>query len=145
MTIDRFLNIAQILKIDGLLSSGEDNDDQYLSNKSETKQEQTQTYIKSNDDKYDEDSSVNFKAISLNDSSSVDEIEQKVTEHLRKNENGDYTCNLCGKTGGKNIRNMKNHIETHMEGISFSCSICGKQFRSRNSMNNHKTVFHRNK
>ena len=143
--IDRFLNIAQILKIDGLLSSGEDNDDQYLSNKSETKQEQTQTYIKSNDDKYDEDSSVNFKAISLNDSSSVDEIEQKVTEHLRKNENGDYTCNLCGKTGGKNIRNMKNHIETHMEGIYFSCSICGKQFRSRNSMNNHKTVFHRNK
>ena len=29
---------------------------------------------------------------------------------------------------------MKNHIETHMEGISFSCSICERQFRSRNSI-----------
>ena len=143
--IDRFLNIAQILKIDGLLSSGRDNEDQYLSYQSEAKQEPTQTYKKSNEDIYDGDSSVISKTISLNASSSVDEIEQKVTEHLGKNENGDYTCNLCGKIGGKIITNMKNHIETHLEGISFPCSICERQLRSRNSMNNHKTVFHRNK
>ena len=32
------------------------------------------------------------------DNSSVAEIEQKVTENVGKNENGDYTCNICGKT-----------------------------------------------
>ena len=71
-------------------------------------------------------------------------MEQKVTEYLGRNENGDYVCKFCGKDGVKHIRNMKNHIETHLEGISFPCSICGKQFRSRNSLNSHKCFRLRN-
>ena len=147
--IDKFLNIAQRLQIDGLLSPNTESNEKNMLNQSietKLKHEPSHIFEKSNEVFYDKISDDNSKyMISVNDSSSLDEIEQKVTENLGKNNNGDYTCNLCGKIGGKNIRNMKNHIETHLEGISFSCSKCGKQFRSRNSMNSHKTQSHKNK
>ena len=148
--IDKFLDIAQRLKLDGLLASDKENEekhDLYLpkqSMKTESKLETNQTLGKSSGVIDYGDSVVTERyAVSLNGSSSVDEIEQKVTEYLGKNESGDYICNLCGKVGGKNNRHMKNHIETHLDGISFSCNICGKQFRSRNSLNCHKTVYHK--
>merc|ERR1712098_450854 len=148
--IDKFLDIAQRLKIDGLLSSDKDEEQrEYFSNQpleTELKHEQIQTFEKANEIICNETPGVNTKnAVSLNDNSSFDEIEQKVSEYVGKNENNDYICNLCGKVGGKHIRNIKNHIETHLEGISFSCSLCGKHFRSRNSLNCHKTVYHKNK
>ena len=109
--------------------------------------EQNQTYEESNKVKTDNLNSGNAEryAVSMNGDSSVDEIEQKTTEYIAKNENGDYICKICGKVSGKKITNMKYHIETHLEGISFSCSICGKQFRSRNSLKVHKTTNHKNK
>merc|ERR1712243_118967 len=123
--IDKFLDIAQRLKIDGLLSSDKDEEQmEYLSNQpveTELKHEQNQTLEKANEIICNETPVVNTKnAVSLNDNSSFDEIEQKVSEYVGKNENNDYICNLCGKVGGKHIRNIKNHIETHLEGISFS-------------------------
>jgi len=150
--IDKFLDIAQKLKIEGLLSSDKEYDEDYKESmlnqslETEMKHEQNQKVERANEMVHNLDSAVATKYdVSLNDSSSVDEIEQKVTEYLGKNENGDYICNICGKVGGKNIRNMKNHIETHLEGLSFSCSVCGKNFRSRNSLNSHKTQNHKNK
>ena len=81
-------------------------------------------------------------SIPVNDGSSIDEIEQKVIEHLEKNEDGFYMCNLCGKVGDRR-NHMKNHIETHLDGISVSCSICKKQFGSRNSHNVHMSRNHK--
>ena len=145
--IEKFLDIAEKLKIDGLLSSDsntEQTEDLFKQPMEMTKNEIAQKFEKSNEEIPVGDSSIApYHTNSLYASSSVDEIEQRVTENLGKNKNGDYTCNLCGKVGGKLIRNMKNHIETHLEGISFSCSICGKQFRSRNSMISYKTRFHK--
>merc|ERR1719300_1343317 len=146
--IEKFLDIAEKLKIDGLLSSDsntEQTEDLFKQPMEMTKNEIAQKFEKSNEEITVGDSSIaTYHTNSLNASSSVEEIEQRVTENLGKNENGDYTCNLCGKVGGKLIRNMKNHIETHLEGISFSCSICGKQFRSRNAQNIHMTRNHKN-
>jgi len=149
--IDKFLDIAQKLKIEGLLSADKEYDEDFKESMSsqhletELKHKQYKRIETANEMVYNMDSAVATKYdISLNDSSSVDEIEQKVTEYLGKNENGDFLCNICGKVGGKIIKNMKNHIETHLEGISLTCSVCDKNFRSRNSLNNHKTKYHKN-
>ena len=32
--------------------------------------------------------------------------------------NGEFTCTACGKTG-KDKRNMRRHVETHLDGLSF--------------------------
>ena len=70
-------------------------------------------------------------------SEDVSEVENTVNQHVEKSSDGLYKCGLCGKTA-KRIRNLKNHIETHIEGLSFPCQLCGKTFRSRNSYNTHK-------
>ena len=150
--IDNFLEIAQRLKLQGLLTSERENEEKnnvYLPQQpieTESKLEPKQTLEESDEVIKNWDLGVTKRyAVSMNCSSKVDEIEQKIAEYIGKNDNGDYICNLCGKESGKKISHIKNHIETHLEGISFSCSICGKQFRSRNSLNSHKTLYHKNK
>merc|ERR1712098_19372 len=142
--IDKFLDIAQRLKIEGLLSSDKKN----MSNQpiaTELKHEPKQTFEKANEILYHKRSDDDSKyAVYLHSNLSLDEIEQKIAEYVGKNENNDYICNLCGKVGGNRIRNIKNHIETHLEGISFSCGRCGKNFRSRNALNTHVTRNHNN-
>ena len=73
----------------------------------------------------------------------TEEIDQKIEEYLVRAEDGTYSCSVCGKTGDKYKKNMRNHVETHMEGLSFPCQSCDKTFRSRNSLNVHKSQFHR--
>ena len=78
----------------------------------------------------------------------LDEINQRIDMNMSKNEDGFYTCGICGKVGvEKDIKNrkvnMRNHVETHMEGLSFPCQSCDKTFRSRNSLNFHKSKYHR--
>ena len=52
-----------------------------------------------------------------------------------------HICTICGKEGrGKNIMD---HIESnHLEGVSIPCDLCGKTFRSRNSLSKHKRHLH---
>merc|ERR1712243_127035 len=122
--IDRFLDISQRLKLDGLLENLGFNIP-ILPDESE-EPESTEN---------ENDSTINTNAAATitkqkNSMTSFGEIEQKVKEYLRINENGERICNICGKisTGPNRIRNMKYHIETHLEGICVSCSSCGKQF-----------------
>ena len=142
--IDNFLNIAQRLKLGALLSFDDEKDNKKYEkncNKPLVPDENEQTHV------FKKESSSTASAISIPSYGrlSVGEIEQMVMEYLGKNENGDFICKLCGKVGEKHGRHMKNHIETHLEGISVSCEICGKQFRSRNSLNIHKTRYHKNR
>ena len=42
--------------------------------------------------------------------------------------------------------NMKNHIEAkHITGMEHHCAICGKTYRSRNSLNAHISMTHNKK
>ena len=38
---------------------------------------------------------------------------------------------------------MRNHVETHVDGISYKCEFCGKNFRTRNSQRVHITTQHK--
>ena len=54
-----------------------------------------------------------------------------------------WHCKECGKIARQRCH-IKNHVETHMNGISEDCNICGKSYKSRSVLNAHKTK-HRNK
>ena len=81
--------------------------------------------------------------IDMNAASNIDEINAKIAENIFKATDGTYSCNICGKSGVKERWNMKNHVETHLEGLSFPCEHCGKTFRSRNNLNVHISRQHR--
>ena len=67
-------------------------------------------------------------------------LDNKTEEFIEKND-GLWECKVCGKTSVKKD-NAKNHVETHLEGISHSCPVCNKTFRTRDSMKTHKRNNH---
>jgi len=71
------------------------------------------------------------------------ELDETVNSMMKKIGQGQYSCNVCGKTNSQKW-NMRNHIEAkHIEGVSHPCAQCGKQFRSRNSHAVHLSTFHK--
>ena len=51
---------------------------------------------------------------------------------------GIWKCKVCGKSNNLNKRNdVRRHAETHLEGVSHSCTICGKEFRCSENLRKH--------
>ena len=70
---------------------------------------------------------------------SVEELDQKIEEMMERIESsGRYRCLTCGRDA-RNRGHMKEHMEIHFEGLSFSCQNCDKIFRSRAVFRNHCT------
>ena len=79
-------------------------------------------------------------------SEDASDVDNTVNQYMGTGEDGRNECTVCGKKQGNESgakSNLKRHIETHLEGLSFSCQLCGKTFRSTNSFNTHKTRFHK--
>ena len=68
-------------------------------------------------------------------------VNERIQENLGK-EDGVYHCKLCGYKSVKKTH-VALHIETHIEGLSYSCSVCEKTFRLRDSLRKHKYRFHK--
>ena len=77
------------------------------------------------------------------ESGDLNDVEGQINQYMENLGPGNFACKICGKTATKTT-NIRNHIETHLEGISYPCTICSKSFRSKNSLNNHKSVYHNN-
>ena len=71
-----------------------------------------------------------------------EEIEGKTKELYQKIE-GVWTCLHCGKTSPGPKCNIRFHVETHMDGLCYTCNICNKDFRSKNAFNLHKSRYHK--
>ena len=150
--LDRFLSIAQRLKLEGLIGNNDDvkagewsesesiitekNEEttDILSNDIQSLKKEPQKQTKAHDVKMNEKVMV---PVSSND---VSEVENTVNQYIEKCEDGSVRCTVCGKVdvSRNKWQNLRSHIETHLEGFSYPCQLCGKTFRSRHSYNNHK-------
>ena len=54
-------------------------------------------------------------------------------------ENNLYICNSCGKVA-KSREHIVKHVEIHIEGLSYKCPSCDKTFKTRNSLQFHKST-----
>jgi len=152
--LDKFLVLAQKLKLEGLIggdNQNEINDDNSNWDGSNTlKEEETnQESFITNDEQKKTKSKLRKEfqkldgTVSLNgNSSELNNVDEKLLEHVERLPGSILRCKICGNTA-KQLSNIKNHIETHLEGLSFPCQVCGKTFRSRNSMNSHKSQTHK--
>ena len=68
-------------------------------------------------------------------------LDKKIESLTGQTESGELQCLVCGKLGQVR-QNMRNHIETHV-GEVVSCEQCGKQFKTRNSLNVHRSTKHK--
>ena len=71
---------------------------------------------------------------------SSEEVELKIKELYQRND-GVQSCLVCDYSTKHG--NIRQHIETHLDGLSFSCSFCNREFRSRNCLNLHKNKTHK--
>ena len=154
--LDNFLSIAQRLKLEGLMGNndGDSQPDSFDKEKVIAKYEYNpeDTHYdnyKTISNKPNHNSKPRQRQVEVVDkvvvpisSEDTSEIESTVNQHMEKVDAGMWKCKLCGKTATKS-QNLKNHIETHLEGLSFPCQLCGKTFRSRNAYFTHKTRFHK--
>ena len=157
--LDRFLTIAQKLKLEGLLSNESEDDIEekcQLSNSNENENfvdEQTAEYTPSRTlkSKRMTNTSTEAKLIVYENGHNISEEDhkQRLLENVQVNSDGTSTCKICGKIfGGGHLPpshakyNAKEHVETHIDGLIYNCSLCGKTFRSKQALACHKYRYH---
>ena len=148
--LDKFLAVAQRLKLEGLI--GDNNTMEELDNQYVPKEEFVQSII--NEEQFIVETEETLKCVNKAPKKKQENyvgtvavednifINEQIYQYLEGCSDGGYKCKLCGKTMAKRDH-LLNHIETHMEGVSYNCSICQKSFRSRNSLSKHKSVYHK--
>lgn len=70
-----------------------------------------------------------------------EEINAKMKELYEKSDDG-WRCLACDYTSSQKSTsgNIRQHVETHMDGLSYTCHLCDKEFRSRRILNHHKNT-----
>ena len=141
-----FLDVAQKLKIEGLQSNNT-NDASCEHLKEEMTKFETNTdsdyYITIEDqDQEPADNKVPVMKRAPSYSKTVatvkgmsSSVEDKILELIERREGMNY-CKGCDYKTDR-LFNMKEHVEIHIEGLSYPCQLCNKTFRSKKALRSH--------
>ena len=100
--------------------------------------------------KYGEESKENsYELVSADEgtslmNSSKEDLSGQINSMMEKITGGNYKwkCTVCGKMT-KQKQDISRHIETHIEGASYPCNLCGVVKRSSNALNLHTSRYHK--
>ena len=146
--LDRFLGIAERLKLEGLIGAQQLKDengditdnilDDYIL-------EEQNNFPKSKKENQMTKDAIKTEKIPIpvqsSDIQSLEELDQKVEESYSRDSRGLFACNHCSRSFKKKCH-IKEHVEIHFEGLSFSCSYCDAVLRSRNALRKHTLRLH---
>ena len=141
--MDNFLEVAQKLKIEGLIV-GRTEAEEYVKKEEniliETAYNQNHNAIPNFNEPKENQSKVLERSLSVvGQNTSREEAAKAVDELIVKNNDGIWECKACGKTTKqKSNSQIRLHAESHIEGLSFPCLQCNRSFRSRYSLAQHK-------
>merc|ERR1712133_156944 len=145
--LNKFLAIAKILKIEGLVEHPLNQNDQNLQSFSNL------SFPKTEEEEVDEKPTADFlkvefpgeneskekrrkKRRSVNVSTSIIDVKEAI-EQLITNKEDVFECRNCGKTTTR-IGDLRKHVEIHIDGLSYKCTACGNTFRNRVILSNHR-------
>ena len=153
--LDSFLESAQKLEIEGLIGQEGMANETHHENKIYKEEEtvvpsaQAKQLVRMNDNKEVITRRQNRKPPN-SDASKIDvtsftseEIKERIKE-LYQRIDGVSSCMVCDYTSTYG-NNVKKHVEKHIDGLSYSCKLCNKEFRLIDSLNRHKSIVHRTK
>ena len=70
----------------------------------------------------------------------MDEDLKQNMENLIEQNGENWSCKVCGKVANNAIpdwkRNLRRHTQIHMEGLTCTCNLCGKEFRCKFYLDN---------
>ena len=142
----RFLELAKELQLKGLEDAKEESLDTYQKQVKRAKQSKSlrtplpeqEEYLYKPQAGEESDNTVedyfnvpvdDFKLVLPLDTSK-DDIKAQLDSMMVRTDDGEtkFTCNVCGKAS-KSRYNMRDHIETHIKGLSYPCNQCDKDNR----------------
>ena len=138
--LDRFLGIAERLKLEGLIGAEQQKEEDVgiteniLEDHILAKQDKSENQI-TKDARRTEKPII--MSVESSDIQSLEELDQKVEDSYFRDSTGLYQCHHCSKSF-KAKGHMKEHVEIHFEGLSFPCTYCDAVLRSRNSLRFHR-------
>ena len=144
--LDRFLQIAQRLQLQGLHEVKENFQANF-------KTEDFSLQVKDNieiattfETKVTETDSMNFlteqppekKVICMNsdDFQRIEDLDIYIEQQILKTEGG-HKCDICNYESSKKCH-IKDHMETHINGLTFECNFCGITKGTRTALRHHK-------
>ena len=146
--LDSFLESAQKLEVEGLLGGDEENNEEDILKPDEGMQDLNMELEEKQIVKIDQTQTRRHSRIALNNITKInvgswtpEEIEKK-TKDLYEKKDGVFSCLACEYTTTSDSAKIKRHIEVHFDGLSYTCTFCNKQFRSKNSLIKHKSTVH---
>ena len=160
--LDNFLLIAQRFQLEGLMQSEEDKE-MKMDHKGENvdiqeKSQSTMFHIHEESGYYQETPQEAYEVTLPNKScmrnkernistifsnfENIEELDQKIEAMMQKQGPRTWYCSTCGKTIDGGRMNAREHGESHIDGLSFSCNFCDKTFRSRSSLRVHTGKYH---
>ena len=148
--LDDFLDSAQKLEIAGLLVDNQNS-------------QETESEFESKKDNFKEEDQIKLqehRLVTINDKAprprgqyiksvsttgpkfdvtgmNAEEIGDKISSMYQKVE-GVWTCLQCGRTSNNKSSDMRLHVETHLDGLCYTCDQCSQDFRSKQSLKDHK-------
>ena len=152
--LDSFLESSEKLEIEGLLGGKQEETSKEIWHSEENMQK------KENSPYHEDNSLVTMNSIApvktrrqaakaqVNDDIRIDatsmtqeEVEVEI-EKLYNKTDGVWSCLTCAFTNVKRS-NIKRHVEVHIDGLSYMCNYCPKEFRSKNLLDTHTSKVHR--
>ena len=158
--LDGFLVLAEELQLKGLVGSNKGNFDKTEPSdivptmnpnaaqfpKEEIISNNTEEFQEYSVKKYDNllETTANTYKIVVPFDSNMTELDSKLNSMMESiNFEGfiKWRCTVCGKMAKK--ADTRRHVESHLEGNTHPCNICGKVSRSLMGLTNHMSRFHR--
>lgn len=145
--LDLFLGVAQKFQLEGLVGQTENEINVESSKRDNHYEVELPSFSNDND-------VVNLKkeiARTASESETVpvsemfnniDELDSRINQEISRDTNGYWQCGRCPKIA-KNKGHIKEHFESHIDGLSFPCEFCDKTCRSRMALRNHLYHKHR--
>ena len=130
--VDRFLRIAKKLEIQGLLDSYEHELKETL--------EAPKTFTAKIEEEsafYCTDSREQIMSLNSGRFQTLVDLDAYIEQQIIRYYEG-YKCIICNKTSSSR-GHIKEHIEIHIEGLSFKCNSCEKITSTRKNLRMHKT------
>ena len=142
--LDRFLSVAQRLKLEGLIGDPSCQQNSSVAGQADVKVEDIMSpeeAIPIVPNKKASRTNIAEKVLVPMSANYNIEVNKSLDEHMEKCSDGSLKCLICGKviSSRNKKQDLRKHIETHIEGLSFPCNQCGNTFRSRNLLNVHRS------
>ena len=140
--LDRFLGIAERLKLDGLIGGKEPEVQDKIEKGLEEDSQKTDFLLATSssfESKKIREVRIKEKpdmAFQSSEFQSLDDLDKKIEDSYTKDTSGNFTCHYCGKSFYKS-GHVKEHVESHISGLSFPCTFCDSILRSRLSLRKH--------